>query len=88
MGIGRDPVYTKIMRWGKAIPQYNLGYLSLMEEIARAEDANPGLYFCANFRGGIAVGDCLMSAEKIAGRIAGRLSTAPDPSTTLSKVQP
>ena len=88
MGIGRDPVYTKIMRWGKAIPQYNLGYLSLMEEIAQAEDANPGLYFCANFRGGIAVGDCLMSAEKIAGRIAGRLSTAPDPSTTLSKVQP
>ncbi|HXX63841.1 MAG TPA: protoporphyrinogen oxidase [Bacteroidota bacterium] len=87
MGISRDPVYAKIMRWDRAIPQYNLGYLSLVEEIAQAEESNPGLYFCANFRGGIAVGDCLMSAEKIAGRIAGSMSTAPDPTTIMSKVQ-
>ena len=30
----------------------------------------PGLYFCNNFRGGIAVGDCVMNGKATAERIA------------------
>lgn len=87
MGVSGDPVYTKIMRWAKAIPQYNLGYLSLMEEIAQLEDSIPGLYFCANFKGGIAVGDCLLSAKRVAERVAGGPKTTVDQSTIFLKVQ-
>ena len=73
MGVKGDPVFAKIVRWEKAIPQYNLGHLALVEEIRNFERGVPGLYLCGNYRGGIAVGDCLMSGEGLARRIAGDL---------------
>ena len=69
MKIAGSPVYTRINRWSKAIPQYNLGYHRILEEIDKAEKENPGLFFCSNYRRGIAVGDCVMSAEKTASEI-------------------
>ena len=33
----------------------------------------PGLFFCGNYRGGIAVGDCIVNGEKIAARVAAHL---------------
>lgn len=63
------PAFTRIIRWGKAIPQYNLGYHRITDAVAALEDETPGLYFCSNFRGGIAVGDCVMNGNKIAERI-------------------
>jgi oxygen-dependent protoporphyrinogen oxidase len=71
MGVTGDPVYAKIIRWEKAIPQYNLGHPALVEEIRDLERRVPGLYLCGNYRGGIALGDCLMSGESLARRIAG-----------------
>ncbi len=71
MGVRGDPVYTKIVRWQKAIPQYTLGHLALMAELGELEDRMRGLYFGGNYRGGIAVGDCLIAGESLARRIAG-----------------
>jgi oxygen-dependent protoporphyrinogen oxidase len=71
MGVAGDPVYTNIIRWERAIPQYNLGYQAAMKEVDSLETRMPGLFFCGNFRGGIAVGDCVMSGERTARRIAG-----------------
>jgi protoporphyrinogen/coproporphyrinogen III oxidase len=71
MGVAGAPVYTKVFRWEQAIPQYNLGYLDFVGRIAALEERNPGLFLCANYRGGISVGDCVMSGEKTARRIAG-----------------
>jgi oxygen-dependent protoporphyrinogen oxidase len=73
MGVTGDPVYANIIRWEKAIPQYNLGHLALMDRIRGLERQVPGLYLCGNYRGGIAVGDCLMSGESLARRIAGEM---------------
>jgi oxygen-dependent protoporphyrinogen oxidase len=70
MGIRERPVFHQIVRWRKAIPQYHLGYSRAMESLARLESDVPGLYFCANYRGGIAVGDCVMNSERVAARIA------------------
>lgn len=69
MGVKGDPVISRVIRWEQAIPQYNLGYGEITDEITRTEEDNPGLFFCSNYRGGISVGDCVMSGEKIAGRI-------------------
>jgi oxygen-dependent protoporphyrinogen oxidase len=76
MGVRGDPVYAKIVRWEKAIPQYNLGHLVLMEEIGGLEREVPGLYLSGNYRGGIAVGDCLTSGERLARRIGGNPARA------------
>jgi len=71
MGVAGDPVYAKVIRWERAIPQYNIGYRTAMQQIDALEKQMPGLFFCSNFRGGIAVGDCVMSGEKTACRITG-----------------
>ncbi|MDI6804839.1 MAG: protoporphyrinogen oxidase [Bacteroidota bacterium] len=65
IGIEGEPDFVKIMRWDKAIPQYRLGYYKTIETIERFEQNFPGAFVCSNYRGGIAVGDCVMSADKI-----------------------
>jgi oxygen-dependent protoporphyrinogen oxidase len=75
MGVRGAPAYRKVFRWERAIPQYNLGYLEFVGRIEALEEAHPGLFVCANYRGGIAVGDCVMSGEKTARRITESQST-------------
>jgi protoporphyrinogen/coproporphyrinogen III oxidase len=69
MGVSGPPLYAKVVRWAKAIPQYTLGYGKVIAALEETERQHPGLYFCSNFRGGIAVGDCLMNARKTADAI-------------------
>ncbi|MCS7229055.1 MAG: protoporphyrinogen oxidase [Candidatus Kryptonium sp.] len=69
MKINGEPEFIWISRWEKAIPQYNVGHLKIMAMIDEFEKANPGIYLCANYRGGISVGDCVTSASKIANKI-------------------
>jgi oxygen-dependent protoporphyrinogen oxidase len=73
MKVKGEPEFVWISRWEKAIPQYKIGHSKIMEAIEKFENENPGIYFCANYRGGIAVGDCLTSAEKIANKILSKI---------------
>lgn len=74
MQIQGKHVYLRVSRWQKAIPQYELGYLSNVEALERCEQQFPGLYFCSNFKGGISVGDCVKSSFDTAHRIASSLN--------------
>jgi oxygen-dependent protoporphyrinogen oxidase len=60
------PVYTRVRTWKRAIPQYELGYSRFLETLGEFEERRPGLFFCANFRGGIALADCIRSADATA----------------------
>jgi len=84
MGVRGDPVYAKVVRWQKAIPQYTLGHLALMAELGEFEARTRGLYFGGNYRGGIAVGDCLTAGESLARRIG---ASSWEESFTSVKVQ-
>ncbi|GBC77474.1 Protoporphyrinogen oxidase [bacterium HR08] len=64
-----EPDFASVSRWERAIPQYELGYGEILDALDRAEREHAGLYFCANYRGGIAVGDCVKSARETAERI-------------------
>jgi len=64
------PVFSRIYRWERAIPQYNVGYHNVVDAIERLEREMPGLFVCSNYRGGIAVGDCVMNGKKTAGRLS------------------
>jgi len=74
MGVRGDPVCSRVIRWNKAIPQYNLGYHVVVEAMEDLEGEVPGLYLCSNFRGGIAVGDCVKNGKAAAGKIAAALT--------------
>lgn len=63
------PSLIVIRRWNRAIPQYNLGHTEIIRSVDNFENTFPGVFFCNNFRGGIAVGDCILNSSKIAGRV-------------------
>ncbi|MCH8171621.1 MAG: protoporphyrinogen oxidase, partial [Bacteroidetes bacterium] len=65
MNIKNVPVYTSYKLWKKAIPQYNIGYEKVDKAIKQFESNNPGFFLGGNYRRGIALGDCLHSAEII-----------------------
>ena len=65
MNINDDPVFISSRFWKKAIPQYNLSYSEQLDAIESFEKDNPGFFIGGNFRRGIALGDCLHSAEII-----------------------
>ena len=60
--------FVQVRRWPRAIPQYTLGHLARMAQIEDAERDLPGLFFCANYRGGVSIGDCIRAADGIAER--------------------
>ncbi|HVN34019.1 MAG TPA: protoporphyrinogen oxidase [Casimicrobiaceae bacterium] len=66
VGARADPLWAAVTHWPRAIPQYDLGHRERLRGVDAAERALPGLYFCANYRGGISVGDCVKSADATA----------------------
>ncbi len=69
VGAAQRPLWQEIVRWPQAIPQYDLGHLARLRRIDAAEAAVPGLYFCANYRGGVAVGDRIRCGHAMAEQV-------------------
>jgi len=66
LGTRAAPLWNALTRWPQAIPQYELGHLARLAKLAEAEAQVPGLRFCANYRGGVSVGDCIANAAATA----------------------
>lgn len=64
MGVKGQPVFSKIIRWRKAIPQYRKNYSDVFDSIDKFQNDNPGLFICNNYYRGISVGDCIKSADR------------------------
>jgi oxygen-dependent protoporphyrinogen oxidase len=64
-----DPEVVVVKRWPRAIPQYQLGYGSYVEQMQTFEATTPGVFICSNSRGGVAVGDCIRQAGATATRV-------------------
>jgi oxygen-dependent protoporphyrinogen oxidase len=62
MGISADPIIKEKKFWGKAIPQYNIGYIEHEKYFEQFENENPGIFLSGNYRGGISVGDCIKNS--------------------------
>ena len=77
VGARGEPLWAVITRWTRAIPQYNLGHRERLRPVEDAERALPGIFFCANYRGGVSVGDCIKSAHAMADTLARFLAGAP-----------
>ncbi|MFP4463153.1 MAG: protoporphyrinogen oxidase [Guyparkeria sp.] len=69
LGIEGEPVWQRVSRWERAIPQYELGHLARIERLDQALEHHPGLSLIGNWREGIAVGDCLENGQALARRI-------------------
>ena len=70
MGITAEPMFHRIVRWPKAIPQYHVGHLARVAEIDARRQRHPRLYLGGNAYHGVALNDCAEQGERIAEQVA------------------
>ena len=73
MGVTGGPVFSRVVRWPRAIPRYEVGHPARVERIEAAAARHPGLFVTGNSFRGVAMNDVAEQAELTAGRVAGFL---------------
>jgi oxygen-dependent protoporphyrinogen oxidase len=71
LGVTAAPVFHRIARWERAIPQYHLGHLERVAWIEGRARRHPGLVLAGNCYHGVALNDCVEQAGLLAKAIAG-----------------
>ncbi len=69
MRLTGEPVFRRIVRWPRAIPQYNVGHLARVARIESQLAAHPGLFLTGNAYHGVAMGDCAEQGERVAAQV-------------------
>jgi oxygen-dependent protoporphyrinogen oxidase len=62
----KEPVFSNVTIWQRAIPQYNLGHTARIAALGPLRARFPGLYFSGNYLNGPAIGTCVEQAMKVA----------------------
>ncbi|MCW5976622.1 MAG: protoporphyrinogen oxidase [Bryobacteraceae bacterium] len=71
MGVGEEPVFTRISRWPQSMAQYTVGHQKRLAEIEERAKAVPGIHLTGNAYYGIGIPDCVRMGKEVAERIAG-----------------
>jgi oxygen-dependent protoporphyrinogen oxidase len=66
LGLTGPPLAASLWRHPKALPQYNLGHVAIVESLRDAERSHRGLFFSGNYLEGPSVGKCVEHAFKTA----------------------
>jgi oxygen-dependent protoporphyrinogen oxidase len=73
LGIRAEPLFTRVHRHARAMPQYRVGHLQRQARIAARLAALPGLGLCGNAYRGVGIPDCIRSGEDAAEGVWSRL---------------
>jgi oxygen-dependent protoporphyrinogen oxidase len=76
MGVRGSPIFQRVIRWPKAIPQYQVGHLERLRRIDNLIAKHPGLFLGGNAYRGVAMGDCAEQGEAIAASVVDFLANA------------
>jgi oxygen-dependent protoporphyrinogen oxidase len=66
MGLQATPVLTRVFRWTKANPQYDVGHLDRVSEMHASCESQPGLFITGSAYDGVGVPDCVNHGHKAA----------------------
>jgi oxygen-dependent protoporphyrinogen oxidase len=75
LGLTALPVVSRIFRWPRANPQYDVGHLERVARIESLAAALPGLYLTGSAYRGVGIPDCVRAAKATATRVAAALDT-------------
>ncbi|MGC8684554.1 MAG: protoporphyrinogen oxidase [bacterium] len=63
MGISSEPIFTRIYRWEKAMPQYTIGHGSRIKTIEQLLGGIGNIQVCGSAYNGIGISDCINSGN-------------------------
>lgn len=67
LGLAAEPVISRIYRWKKANPQYEVGHLDLVEDLFNyCRKETPGIYLTGSAYEGVGIPDCVNQGKKTA----------------------
>lgn len=75
LGTTAAPVFARVHRCPKAIPQYTLGYERFKSAIAQVETAAPGIFIGGNCCDGISLAHCIESGRRLANAVLAATSS-------------
>jgi oxygen-dependent protoporphyrinogen oxidase len=75
LGIRSAPLFSEISKWRKSMPQYEIGHLKRLNQIAERVAALPGLALAGNAYSGVGVPDCIRSGEAAADSLFNAINT-------------
>ena len=73
LGIAGEPVFSRVWRHPRAMPQYDVGHLDRVAAIEARLETLPGLAFAGGAYRGVGIADCVRSGEAAAERLSSRL---------------
>jgi oxygen-dependent protoporphyrinogen oxidase len=77
LGIAVAPVWHRVIRWERAIPQYHLGHLDRVAGIEQQVARYPGLFLGGNAYYGVALNDCTEQGVRLAQKLQAFLQAVP-----------
>lgn len=77
LGISDPPVFSRVIRWAKAIPQYHLGHPERVSSFERRIAEHRGLFLTGNAFRGVSMHDCVAAGMKTSAAVLGHLRSAP-----------
>lgn len=69
MGLHANPILTRIFRWNRANPQYDVGHLDRVAEMKEMAKEQPGILLAGSAYDGVGVPDCVRQGQEAADEI-------------------
>jgi protoporphyrinogen/coproporphyrinogen III oxidase len=76
VGIAAEPIFVRVRRWPRGMPQYLLGHVDRVERMEAALREHPGLAVAGAAYEGVGIPDCIRSGEAAASAVAHALAPA------------
>jgi oxygen-dependent protoporphyrinogen oxidase len=66
VGVSQRPIFSKVYRYPRSMPQYTLGHPDRVDRIEKLVGDTPGVFLAGNSYHGVGISDCIRSGQKAA----------------------
>jgi oxygen-dependent protoporphyrinogen oxidase len=73
MGLSVQPERSRVIRWQKAMPQYEVGHLDRVARVEAGLETAPGVFVTGSAYRGVGIADCVHQSEVTAQRVRDHL---------------
>src|SRR5215813_9184173 len=67
--ITSEPIFTRVHRWPRSMPQYNVGHNDILQRLSKTLDDLPGLVLAGSAYEGVGISDCVRQGRHAASQV-------------------